>query len=369
MVRIGIIGTGGMAEYQAKKFAALEGCVLAACVDHKENHAEDFARRFSIPAWYSSLESMLGDGRCDAVTCVTLDSHHRRHSEQVLQRGLPLLCEKPLARTLAECRALVETARTGGAPNLVNFSKRNAPALSALAGAVASGKVGKPRSVEAEYLQSWVATGLWGDWLTVPRWKWRLLPELSTAGVVGDLGIHLVDALSLVLGNPIPGKDSKLVTLGEAMAAGRVNPRPLPAEFRAPGSADGTVPVEFEVAGGFGVPWEGATFVLRASWIAPDAVDTFRVQVRGTEGTLDLDLRRSKDAVFLSPKGGGPELCLPGPRELSTYERFVRSSQSCLEGTWIEAEEEKGATGIPTFARAQEVQKTLDLLLPGVLPL
>jgi hypothetical protein len=170
-----------MAEYQAKKFSVLEGCTLSACKDHKADHAEEFARRFRIPARYSSLDALLDADVCDALTCAVIDSRHRVLSEPVLRRGLPLLSEKPLGRTVADCAALAALAADAGVPNLVNFSKRNAPALAATKVCLQDGIAGRILSVEAEYLQGWVATGAWGDWMTVPRWKWRLTPELSTA--------------------------------------------------------------------------------------------------------------------------------------------------------------------------------------------
>lgn len=374
MVRIGIIGTGGMAEYQAKKFSAVEGCVLSACKDHKENHAEDFARRFSIPAWYSSLDTLLGEDDCDALSCVVVDSRHRAHCEKVLMKGLPLLCEKPLARSVADCEFLAALAAERAAPNLVNFSKRNSPALSALKAAVRSGTAGRLLSVEASYLQGWVATGEWGDWMTVPRWKWRLLPEFSTAGAVGDLGTHLVDAILYAVGPLAPeaaGTESpRVTTLSGAMDAGRVARRRLPPEFGTGGSGDGSVPVEFSASGRLRDDQGGAAVEIRASWIDSGAKDDFRIILRGEKGTLELDLRRSRDAAFFRPAGGGPERTIPGAKEPSTYERFVRAARTHMDRGAGEA----GAAGYraapddPTFQRALDVQRTLDRLLPGILP-
>jgi predicted dehydrogenase len=373
MVRLGIIGTGGMAEYQAKKFSEIEGCVLRSCKDHKADHAEDFARRHGIPSWHASLDALLEEGSCDALTCVVIDSRHRVLSEPVLRKRLPLFGEKPLARTLADCAALTTLAAEAAVPNFVNFSKRNAPAMRALKAALAAGEAGEVRSVEAEYLQSWVATAAWGDWMIVPRWKWRLLPELSTAGVVGDLGSHLVDAVLNLFGRlePAGAPPPALLDLGGAMDAGRVARRELPAEFQWSGSGrrrGGYVPVEFEAVGRLGASWGGAPVRIKASWIDPEETESFRITVIGSRGRLELDLRRSRDAVRLVPLDGSATRDIRGSAFPSTYELFIVSVAEYIETGKTAAGDPAAPADLPTFAHAFAVQRTLDSLFPGVMP-
>lgn len=374
MVRLGIIGTGGMAEYQAKKFSEIERCVLRSCKDHKADHAEDFARRHGIPSWHASLDALLDEGSCDALTCVVIDSRHYVLSEPVLRKRLPLFGEKPLARTLADCAALTTLAAEATVPNFVNFSKRNAPALRALKASLEAGETGEVQSVEAEYLQGWAATAAWGDWMVVPRWKWRLLPELSTAGVIGDLGSHLVDALLYLFGDldAVGASPPVILDLGGAMDAERVARRDLPAEFRRSVSGrrrgGGYAPVEFEAAGQLGASWGGAPVRIKASWIDPEETESFRITVIGSRGRLELDLRRSKDAVRLVPSDGSATRDIRGSASPSTYELFIASAAEYIETGKTAAGDPAAPADLPTFAHAFAVQRTLDSLFPGVMP-
>ncbi len=361
---MGIVGSGGMAEYQVKKFSAIPGCVIVACKDHREDQAADFARRFSIPSSYTRVEDLLDSGTCDAISCAVVDSRHRSIAEAALGRDVPVFCEKPLGRSVADCDALAELARREGVPNLVNFSKRNAGALGALRIALDEGVSGAPLSVEAEYLQGWVATGAWGDWIQTPRWRWRLTPSICTAGVIGDLGSHLADALILVFGGLDGGAKPHVLRLQEAMEGGLVTRRSLPEDFVDHEKAGRTVPVSIETQAL--LPWGGEAIplTLRASWVAGEEVDAFRIRVHTSGGALELDLRRSRDSVFFRPQGHGAEREIRGPRLASTYETFLHLVE---EGEGSGARE--SVSKIPDFNHAAAVQRALDGLFPGELPL
>ena len=60
---------------------------------------------------------------------------------------------------------------------------------------VLSGEIGTVRHVEASYLQSWLVSKAWGDWRTESRWLWRLSKKHGSNGVLGDIGIHAIDAI------------------------------------------------------------------------------------------------------------------------------------------------------------------------------
>ena len=62
---------------------------------------------------------------------------------------------------------------------------------------VLAGEIGAVRHVEASYLQSWLVSKAWGDWRTEAKWLWRLSTQHGSNGVLGDIGIHILDFASL----------------------------------------------------------------------------------------------------------------------------------------------------------------------------
>jgi predicted dehydrogenase len=363
---MGIAGTGGMAEYQARKFAALPGCILTACKDHKPDHGQVFAARHGMISVYQSIDAMLDSGCCDALSCAVIDGRHRAIVEACLVRGIPVLCEKPLARTLRDCEALARLAQRSGIPCRVNFSKRNAPALEALRRLVVEGQLGTILEVRAEYLQSWVASRAWGDWLEVPRWRWRLMPSSSTAGVIGDLGSHLVDALLYVFGDLQVMTPGTIMLLDEALSRGLVSPGSLSGgvlseEFLEP---PGPVCVDFEALATLS---KDCPVSLRLSWIAPGETDTFRIKVRGSRAEATLDLGISRTKVEVLEAGTGLSRSVAGESLPDSYAAFLELCEGWLVSRTSPPAPEGGPM-LPDFKQGLRVQRMLDSLYPGGLP-
>ncbi len=354
MVRLAIAGRGSMANYHAKKFSTLSYCILSACKDHNLEHARTFALNHDIPRWYDSIDDLTASHCADALSCAVVDWRHAELCVAALNGGLAVFCEKPLSRTVAEAERLAEIARSTERPTFVNFSKRNAPALHALRTVVSDGTLGEIRNVSISYKQGWVATGIWGDWRVVPRWRWRLMYDKGTTGVVGDLGSHVVDALLFVFGELSIGSNESAIDLAQADQLGllgRFSPTDdflgdnLPyVQITAHGAVASSIPCTIEL-----------------SFISADAVDDFSLIVEGSEGRALLDLRRSRSDVELVRYGEGAAELVPGPVVLSTYEQFCNlvDTSSRLEDRGV----------IPDFSHGLRVQRLLDDLAPGGLPL
>ena len=345
MVALGVAGTGGMAEYHVKKFRALEGVTIAACKDRNWDHAEAFSQRFEIPWFFTSIDDLLASQVCSAFSCAVIDSHHRELCQAVLEYGLPVFCEKPLTRTVGDSQFLANLARRKGVPTMVNFSKRNAPALGALKDLIDQGDTGALVSVEAEYLQSWVITKVWGDWETVPRWKWRLSPKESTAGVIGDLGSHLVDALVYLFGDLRIAEDDpgSLVSLEYALG------RRFSGDFVNWGN---TVCVDRRASFVLG---DGTPVAFRVSWVEPGALDDFRITVNFERGTACLDLSKSREGIEYESALDHRIRFFRGKAVRSTYETFI---DLCSSPT-------SRVVGDLNFDHALRIQRILDTLVPG----
>ncbi|MCX7935307.1 MAG: Gfo/Idh/MocA family oxidoreductase, partial [Planctomycetota bacterium] len=199
-IRLGIIGTGGMAHAHAKNFQPIKGVMLVACCDVVKERAEQFAAQYGIKAVYTDYRRMLDREKLDAVTNVTPDAYHCPISLAVLKAGIPILCEKPLATSLAEAKRMAAAAKKARVINMVNFSYRNSCALQEAAVWIRQGKIGDLRHVEASYLQSWLVSCAWGDWRKRPGLAWRLSTRHGSLGDLGDIGCHAYDATALLCG-------------------------------------------------------------------------------------------------------------------------------------------------------------------------
>ena len=181
MLRLGIVGAGAMAEYHAARFAGIEGARVAAVCAHLRPRALAFADSRGLAAFDDPAE-MAASGAVDAISVASLDSWHKTPVLAALVRGLPVFCEKPLARSRAEAREMAEAAAAAGVPALVNFSKRNGGLLSLARALIAQGELGGSLRIRASYLQSWLLQDGWGKWRESARWRWRLSESSSTHG-------------------------------------------------------------------------------------------------------------------------------------------------------------------------------------------
>src|SRR6218665_1268138 len=91
---------------------------------------------------------------------------------------------------------MVEVAEAAGLVNMVNLTYRNVAELQKAREIVLSGEIGAVKHVEASYLQSWLVSKAWGDWRTESKWLWRLSKKHGSNGVLGDIGVHLLDFAS-----------------------------------------------------------------------------------------------------------------------------------------------------------------------------
>ena len=316
MIRLGIIGTGGMAGNQVAAFRKLEGVALTACCDVNRARAEAFALQYGISAVYTDYQQMLDAEHLDAVSNVTPDALHAEVALAVLARGLPILSEKPLATTLDDARTMAQAAASAGVITMVNFSFRNNSALQKAAAMIRDGAIGRVKHVEASYLQSWLVSRAWGDWRDNTALTWRLSTRHGSAGVLGDLGCHLYDAVSLLCGD-ISTIDCALRTFDKGQADNRLGEYVLDAND------------SFAAIISFA---DGALGTAHSTRWATGHINSMRLRVFGDAGGIELDLAKSSTEFSLC---AGPEdiesgawhtvSCPPTP---NNYQRFLHAIDS-----------------------------------------
>ncbi|HEY4157928.1 MAG TPA: Gfo/Idh/MocA family oxidoreductase [Polyangiaceae bacterium] len=337
-MKIGIVGTGGMANAHADNFKKMRGVELTSCLDIVPGRAQAFAQKHGVKRVAENLDQLFD--AVDAVALVTPDSAHHQGVLATLAAGKHLLAEKPLTVTLAQARDVVKAARVAqkkGVVGLVNFSYRRSAALQRAIELSATGKLGALRHAHGFYLQSWIATPIWGHWSN-ETWLWRMQQSAGSAGVLGDIGCHLLDLATSVTG-AVSELRCALGCFPKIDANGRERTSFHGKKLDANDSA--LIELKFQ-AGGLGV--------LQTSRWATGHANHLRLEVHGTEGALRFDLDRSYDEI---------ELCLGADRQHarwrtqklrpapSIWQRFVRAVQS-------------GEAEQPDLFRGAEIQAMLD---------
>lgn len=335
-VRLAIIGAGGMAHTHARSFQAIEGCELVAIAEPHAERRTGFAREFGVPQTFVSTESLLAGAEVDAVCVVTPDRFHAETAIACLRAGRHVLCEKPLAMNHGETRRMVDAARAAGTINMVNFSYRNWPCIHAVADVVARGDIGEVVHVEASYLQTWLTSKVWGDWRTSPALLWRLSKGHGSNGVLGDIGVHLVDFATYPAG-AIRKVYAQLKAFPKT-PGGRIG------EYVFDANDSAVMNVEFA---------NGALGVIHTTRWSSGHTNRIFLKISGTKGAVEIDSEKSVDSFRLC---AGIELDaarwteVKAPAVPDIYHRFATAVRT-------------GHQDQPDFARGSDVQEVLDACL------
>ncbi|MEW9555695.1 Gfo/Idh/MocA family protein [Nonomuraea sp. NPDC050783] len=287
--------------------------------------------------------------------CTPGDSH-AEIAVAALAAGKHVICEKPLANTVAEAEAMVRAAAAAppGVKSMVAFNYRRVPAIALARRYVEEGRLGEIRHVRAQYLQ---------DWIVDPEFPlvWRLQKDKAGAGALGDIGSHIVDAAEFVTGQHVVGVSGLTETF--------VKRRPLAGESAGLGAsrAESTGEVTVDDAALFiGRMSGGALASFEATRFATGRKNAMRIEINGQDGSLAFDFEAMNELWF-SQGGGGFERILvtepdhpyagawwPPGHGLGYEHTFTHEIKDFLEAVAT------GADPVPSFADGLRVQRVLE---------
>ena len=141
-IRYGIVGTGGMGSGHARTMQSIEECVLAAVCDIVPEVAESVGEEFGVP-FYTDYRDLIDRADIDAVVVATPHYFHPEISVYAMERGKPVISEKPIAVTVSGADAMVEAAQRTGVPFGVMHQSRSEPLWQAAWDLVKSGRLGE----------------------------------------------------------------------------------------------------------------------------------------------------------------------------------------------------------------------------------
>ena len=190
-VRWGIIGCGDVTEI--KSGPALQnaaGSSLVAVMRRDAAKAADYAKRHHVGTWYDDAERLIHDPSVNTVYVATPPDTHCEYALRVAAAGKPCYVEKPMARSAAECRRMVDAFAAAGLPLFVAYYRRGLPVFRKAKELLEAGAIGTLTSI--------------GYRLSGPRHRiedgWRVDVKTAGAGLYLDLASHALDALDYITG-------------------------------------------------------------------------------------------------------------------------------------------------------------------------
>ena len=216
-LRFGMIGAGFWSAYQLAGWRELEGAKCVAVCNRTRDKAEKLAARCGVPAVFDDPRRMLDECELDFVDVVTDVGAHAEFVQLAAAHKKPVVCQKPLARTLAEAQSMVATCRTAGVPLLVNENFRWQTPLRAVREVLISGRIGQVFRARVQFNCSFPVFD-----------NQPSLGELEQF-ILTDVGTHTLDVARFLFGEPesvycricrvnptIRGEDVATVILGLA---------------------------------------------------------------------------------------------------------------------------------------------------------
>lgn len=197
-LRIGLVGRGLMGRTHSNGYKRIGDFfpeleyrpVLKAVCSRSEDKVREFADQWGYESYETDWKALIARDDIDAVDICTPNNTHSEIAIAAAEAGKMVLCEKPLARTLAEAQPMVDAIEKAGVKNTVWYNYRRVPAVTLAKQIVDSGKLGRIFHYRSNFLQDWTINA---DLPQGGEALWRLDSDAAGSGVTGDLLAHCID--------------------------------------------------------------------------------------------------------------------------------------------------------------------------------
>lgn len=253
--RVGIIGTGGIAQAHGRAARSAVNAEVVAICDVSQEALDRFGDEFGVAARYQSLETMLAKENLDIVVICTWGVHHAEISNRVSRsrRVRAILCEKPICSTAAECEGMVAIANENGILLAEAFKFRHHPQHLKARELVESGAIGDVKMIHSTFTNAVNPTFM------TPDQNWRFNRDQG-GGAIYDLGCYNIHHARFMIGaEPI-----RVYATGHIGAYSQVNE---------------TVAVQLDFPGDV-----GAQFILTFRYFSTQSAEIY-----GTKGYLRIE--------------------------------------------------------------------------------
>ena len=263
-VRVGVIGTSWWADtVHLPSLRSHPRAQLAAICGRNPDRAQEIAHKYGIPAVYTDYREMIVRADLDALVIVTPDDQHHAMAMAALDKGLHVLCEKPLALDAGQAREMLARAEAAGVVHMTFFTYRWMPFYRYLRQLVQEEYVGRCFHCHLRFLSGFGRGG---------RYGWRYDGGRAN-GILGDLGSHMIDMARWLVGD--------IARVSAHLGAYVDRPRPDGQPYD-PANDAAALLLTFE---------NGAQGIMQVSGVAgvADRSAGQHVVLHGEEGTLEVD--------------------------------------------------------------------------------
>jgi predicted dehydrogenase len=278
-VRIGIVGGGFMAKTHSLAYSAasmlehetLPSIERVRVADLNYSAAEQAAKSFG---WQEASDDWTTVTRADDIDLVDIVTPNNAHAEIAIdaaRHGKHILCEKPLASSLAEAEEMNHAVEQAGVTTQVGFVFRKWPAMAAAKGLVEAGELGEILSFRGHYFH---------DYALDPDFAmgWRVDRAVAGAGSIGDLGSHVIDLARYLIGEVSAVNARSKTHLAERPAAGKMK------SVEVDDATDCLL--EFN---------SGAAGILSTNWMNAGSKTDIGFELSGTKGAIRFTWRRNDE--------------------------------------------------------------------------
>lgn len=264
MFGIGIIGCGKIAQVRhIPEYLENPNAEIRGYFDLNLQRAQELAEKFGGKA-FASVEELLADPSIDAVSVCVANFAHAEMTIKALEAGKHVLCEKPMAVTLAECEAMVAAAKKAGKHLMIGHNQRLAKAHMVAKKMIEEGTIGRILTFRTTFGHGGPET-----WSIDPgKSVWFFDKKRAAMGAMADLGIHKTDLIQFLTGQKVVRTTARLTTLDKRDAGGNLI------------GVDDNAFCIYELSG-------GAYGTMTASWTYYAAEDNSTI-LYGTKGTMRI---------------------------------------------------------------------------------
>jgi predicted dehydrogenase len=283
-LRIGMVGHAFMGRAHSQAWRVVNRffdlplvAQMTAVCGHDEQRTAAAAQKLGWQSYETDWHALIERDDIDVIDICTPGDSHAEIAIAAMRAGKHVLCEKPLANTVDEARAMTAAATAADVRSMCGYSYRRVPAVALMAQMVADGRVGQIRHVRAVYLQ---------DWLVDPAapLTWRMQAERAGMGAMGDIASHIVDMVQYLTEQRVTGVSGLTETF--------IRERPLL-------DGTGSGPVTVDDAGLFVARLSGgALATFEATRLATGRKNALRVEINGSAGSLAFDLERLNELEY-----------------------------------------------------------------------